>query len=48
MLTALFAAVLLYTTGTWTLERAGFLPPMHGIYQWQNDRVRGEATTSFS
>ncbi|TJZ81397.1 hypothetical protein FCG67_01825 [Rhodococcus oryzae] len=33
-------------TGTWTLERAGFLPSVHGIYQWQNDEVRGEATTS--
>jgi hypothetical protein len=33
-------------TGTWTLERVGFLPPTHGIYQWQNDEVRGEATTS--
>ena len=30
----------------WTLERVGFLPPIHSVYQWQNDEVRGEATTS--
>ncbi|MFG1782621.1 hypothetical protein ACGFIU_09285 [Rhodococcus oryzae] len=33
-------------TEHWTLERVGFLPPIHGIYQWQNDEIRGHATTS--
>lgn len=28
------------------LERVGFLPPGHPVYQWQNDEVRGQATTS--
>ena len=28
------------------LERVGTLPPFHGVYQWQNDEIRGQATTS--
>ncbi|QBJ96820.1 hypothetical protein ERC79_13305 [Rhodococcus sp. ABRD24] len=30
----------------YNLERVGFLPPGHPVYQWQNDEIRGQATTS--
>ncbi len=30
----------------YTLERVGSLPPGHDVYQWQNDEIRGQATTS--
>ncbi|WP_137726071.1 hypothetical protein [Prescottella subtropica] len=30
----------------YTLERVGTLPPGHDVYQWQNDQIRGQATTS--
>ncbi|CAM2896953.1 hypothetical protein RHDE110596_05905 [Prescottella defluvii] len=30
----------------YTLERVGSLPPGHPVYQWQNDEIRGQATTS--
>lgn len=30
----------------YSLERVGTLLPFHAVYQWQNDEIRGQATTS--
>ncbi|MDH6281135.1 hypothetical protein [Prescottella agglutinans] len=32
--------------GGYTLEQVGYLWPRHPVYQFQNDTIRGQATTS--